>query len=141
MHLKFFMKMQCVYLYLIYIRSISMHNRHRHLLIWDVCPGGKETWIELLMNLILDVPEFMSMTVQWCHFVDCSPRIPRQWGRDWHQPCHRGGHWENTGFLREPFTEGTVCGSTNTVVFAFHNLQTFSKVFFFQRKDSRERLI
>lgn len=84
MHLKFFMKMQCVYLYLIYIRSISMHNCHRHLLIWDVCPGGKETWIKLLMNLILDVPEFMSMTVQWCHFVDCGPRIPRQWGGNWH---------------------------------------------------------
>lgn len=86
------------------------------------------------MNLIVDIPEFMSLTVQWYHFVDCSPRIPRQWGRDWHQPCHRGGHWENTGFLREPFTEGIVCCSTNTVVFAFHNLQTFSKVFFFPKK-------
>lgn len=41
MQLNFFMKMQCENLYLIYIRSISMHNCHRHLLIWDVCSGGK----------------------------------------------------------------------------------------------------
>ena len=38
--------------------------------------------------------------------IDCSPGIPRQWGRNRHKPCDRGGHWEDISLIRKPSTEG-----------------------------------